>query len=150
MKFFNARVWIIIFGVMGVLGGSFGAIAAESIALENWEDLNGQALDIAIGLEVAWGSIVAVWAASIIVIALSLQHPRDRARFGAISVVAAFLSQVVAVGAVSNLGYGEGGGPGFEIAVPLIIAIITLISCIRDWNATTASTPEPSAERASR
>ena len=25
------------------------------------------------------------------------------------------------------------------------IAIITLISCIRDWNATTASTPEPAA-----
>ena len=62
-----------------------------------------------------------------------------------ITVVAVFLSQIVAVGALSNLGYGEGGGPGFAIAVPLIIAIITLISCIRDWNATTASTPEPSA-----
>jgi hypothetical protein len=96
-------------------------------------------------VEVAWGSILAVWGASVIVIALSLKHPRGRARFGAITVVAVLLSQGVAVGALSNLSYGEGGGPGFAIAVPLIIAIITLISCIRDWNATTASTPEPSA-----
>lgn len=147
MKFFNARVWLIIFGVMGLLGGTYNAIDAESLALSEWGDLDGQALDIAIGLEVAWGSILAVWGASVIVIALSLQHPRGRARFGAISVVAVFLSQIVAVGALSNLGYGEveGGGPGFVIAVPLIIAIITLISCIRDWNAATASTPEPAA-----
>ena len=145
MKFFNARVWLIIFGVMVLLGGALNAIAAESVAQDAWGDLEGQALDIAIALEVAWGSIGSVWGASVIVIALSLQHPRGRARFGAISVVAVFLSQNIAVGALSNLGYGEGGGPGFAIAVPLIIAIITLISCIRDWNATTASTPEPAA-----
>ncbi len=30
MKFFNARVWIIIFGVMGLLGGTLNAIAAEA------------------------------------------------------------------------------------------------------------------------
>ena len=145
MKFFNARVWIIIFGVMGLLGGTLNAIAAESVAQDAWGDVDGQALDVAIAVEVAWGSILAVWGASVIVIALSLQHPRGRARFGAITVVAVLLSQIVAVGALSNLSYGEGGGPGFAIAVPLIIAIITLISCIRDWNATTASTPEPSA-----
>ncbi|MEK9957029.1 MAG: hypothetical protein VW780_09710 [Actinomycetota bacterium] len=145
MKFFNARVWIIIFGVMGLLGGALNAIAAESVAQDAWGGVEGQALDVAIAVEVAWGSILAVWAASVIVIALSLKHPRGRARFGAITVVAVFLSQIVAVGALSNLGYGEGGGPGFAIAVPLIIAIITLISCIRDWNATTASTPEPAA-----
>ena len=145
MKFFNARVWLIIFGAMILLGGALTAIGAESIALDEWGDLDGQALDIAIALEVAWGSILSVWGASIIVITLSLQRARGRARSGAISVVAVFLSQIVAVGALSNLGYGEGGGPGFAIAVPLIIAIITLISCIRDWNATTASTPEPAA-----
>ena len=145
MKFLNARVWLIIFGAMILLGGALTAIGAESIALDEWGDLDGQALDIAIALEVAWGSILSVWGASIIVITLSLQRARGRARSGAISVVAVFLSQIVAVGALSNLGYGEGGGPGFAIAVPLIIAIITLISCIRDWNATTASTPEPAA-----
>ena len=101
MKFFNARVWIIIFGVMGLLGGTLNAIAAESIAQDAWGGLDGQALDVAIAVEVAWGSILAVWAASVIVIALSLQHPRGRARFGAITVVAVFLSQIVAVGALS-------------------------------------------------
>ena len=145
MKFFNARVWIIIFAVMGLLFGTSNAIDAESFALSQWGDLDGQALDIAIGLEVAWGSIMAVWAASAIVIALSLQHPRGRARFGAITVVAVFLSQVVAVGALSNLGYGEGGSPPLPAIIALIIGIITLISCIRDWNATTASTLEPAA-----
>ena len=32
MKFFNARVWLIIFGVMVLLGGALNAIAAESVA----------------------------------------------------------------------------------------------------------------------
>ena len=145
MRFFNARVWIIIFGIMGLLGGTLNAIAAESIGQDAWGDVDGQTLVVAIAVEVAWGSILAVWGASVIVIALSLQHARGRARFGAITVVALLMSQIVAVGALSNLGYGEGGGPGFAIAVPLIIAIITLISCIRDWNATTTSTPEPAA-----
>ena len=145
MKFFNARVWIIIFGVMGLLGGTLNAIAAESIAQDAWGGLDGQALDVAIAVEVAWGSILAVWAASVIVIALSLQHPRGRARFGAITVVAVFFSQVVAVGALSNLGYGDNQSPPLPAVVALIIGIITLISCIRDWNATTASTPESAA-----
>ena len=145
MKFFNARVWIIIFGVMGLLGGTLNAIAAESIAQDAWGGLDGQALDVAIAVEVAWGSILAVWAASVIVIALSLQHPRGRARFGAITVVAVFLSQIVAVGALSNLGYGDNHSPPLPAVVALIIGIITLISCIRDWNATTASTPESAA-----
>ena len=145
MKFFNARVWIIIFGVMGLLGGTLNAIAAESIAQDAWGGLDGQALDVAIAVEVAWGSILAVWGASVIVIALSLQHPRGRARFGAITVVAVFLSQIVAVGALSNLGYGDNQSPPLPAVVALIIGIITLISCIRDWNATTASTPEPAA-----
>jgi hypothetical protein len=145
MKFFNARVWLIVFGVVGLLGGALNAIGAESVALSEWGDLDGQALDIAIALEVAWGAILSVWAASVIVITLSLQRARGRARFGAITVVAVFLSQVVAVGAIGNLGYGEGGGPPLPAIIALIIAIITLISCIRDWNATTASTPEPAA-----
>ncbi len=145
MKFFNARVWLIIFGVMVLLGGALNAIAAESVAQDAWGDVDGQALDVAIAVEVAWGSILAVWGASVIVIALSLQHPRGRARFGAISVVAVFLSQIVAVGALSNLGYGEDGGPPLVAVIGLIIGIIALISCIRDWNATTASTPEPAA-----
>ena len=80
MKFFNARVWIIIFGVMGLLGGTLNAIAAESIAQDAWGGLDGQALDVAIAVEVAWGSILAVWGASVIVVALSLQRPRGRAR----------------------------------------------------------------------
>lgn len=103
---------------------------------------------MAIALEVAWGSILAVWGASVIVIALSLQDSRGRARFGAITVVATLLAQGVALGALSSLGYGQGGVPAFAIAVPLIITIITiitLISCIRDWNATTASTLESAA-----
>ena len=145
MKFFNARVWLIVFGVMGLLGGALNAIGAESVALAEWGDLDGQALDIAIALEVAWGAILSVWGASVIVITLSLQRARGRARFGAISVIAVFLSQIIVVGALGNLGYGEGGGPPFQFFIVLIIAIITLISCIRDWNATTASTPEPAA-----
>ena len=145
MKFFNARVWLIIFGALGLLGGVLNAIGAESVALSEWGDLNGQALDIAIALEVAWGAILSVWGASVIVITLSLQRARGRARFGAITVVAVFLSQVVAVGALSNLGYGEGGSPPLPAILALIVGIITLISCIRDWNATTASTPEPVA-----
>ena len=44
MKFFNARVWLIIFGVMGLLGGVLNAIGAESVALSEWGDLDGQAL----------------------------------------------------------------------------------------------------------
>ena len=145
MKFFNARVWLIVFGVVGLLGGALNAIGAESVALAEWGDLDGQALDIAIALEVAWGAILSVWAASVIVITLSLQRARGRARFGAVTVVAVFLSQVVAVGAIGNLGYGEGGSPPLPAIILLIIGIITLISCIRDWNATTASTPEPAA-----
>ena len=145
MKFFNARVWLIVFGVVGLLGGALNAIGAESVALSEWGDLDGQALDIAIALEVAWGAILSVWAASVIVITLSLQRARGRARFGAITVVAVFLSQVVAVGAIGNLGYGEGGSPPLPAIIALIIGIIALISCIRDWNATTTSTPEPSA-----
>ena len=145
MKFFNARVWLIIFGGIGLLGGALNAIAAESVALSSWGDIDGQALDVAIALEVAWGAILSVWGASVIVITLSLQRARGRARFGAITVVAVFLSQIVAVGALSNLGYGEGGGPPLPAVVGLIIAIITFISCIRDWNATTASNPEPAA-----
>ena len=145
MKFFNARVWLIVFGVMGLLGGALNAIGAESVALSVWGDLDGQALDIAIALEVAWGAILSVWAASVIVITLSLQRARGRARFGAISVIAVFLSQIIVVGALGNLGYGEGGGPPLPAIIALIIGIITLISCIRDWNATTTSTPEPSA-----
>ena len=35
MKFFNARVWLIIFGVMGLLGGTTNAIAAESTSPGN-------------------------------------------------------------------------------------------------------------------
>ncbi|MCH9850873.1 MAG: hypothetical protein K0U51_04910, partial [Actinomycetia bacterium] len=104
MKFFNARVWLIVFGVMGLLGGALNAIGAESVALAEWGDLDGQALDIAIALEVAWGAILSVWAASVIVITLSLQRARGRARFGAISVVAVFLSQIIVVGALGNLG----------------------------------------------
>jgi hypothetical protein len=145
MKFFNARVWLIIFGVMGLLGGVPNAMGAESVALSEWGDLDGQALDIAIALEVAWGAILSVWGASVIVITLSLQRARGRARFGAITVVAVFLSQVIAVGALSNLGYGEGSSPPLPAIVALIVGIITLIACIRDWNATTASTPEPAA-----
>ena len=145
MKFLNARVWLIIFGVMGLLGGTTNAIAAESIAQDAWGGVDGQALDVAIAVEVAWGSILAVWAASVIVIALSLQHPRGRARFGAITVVAVFLSQIVAVGALSNLGYGDNQSPPLPAVVALIIGIITRISCIRDWNATTASPPKPAA-----
>ena len=145
MKIFNARAWLIVFGVMGLLGGALNAIGAESVALAEWGDLDGQALDIAIALEVAWGAILSVWAASVIVITLSLQRARGRARFGAISVVAVFLSQIIVVGALGNLGYGEGGGPPLPAIIALIIGIITLISCIRDWNATTTSTPEPSA-----
>ena len=145
MKIFNARAWLIVFGVMGLLGGAVNAIGAESVALAEWGDLDGQALDIAIALEVAWGAILSVWAASVIVITLSLQRARGRARFGAISVIAVFLSQIIVVGALGNLGYGEGGGPPLPAIIALIIGIITLISCIRDWNATTTSTPEPSA-----
>ena len=145
MKIFNARAWLIVFGVMGLLGGALNAIGAESVALAEWGDLDGQALDIAIALEVAWGAILSVWAASVIVITLSLQRARGRARFGAISVIAVFLSQIIVVGALGNLGYGEGGGPPLPAIIALIIGIITLISCIRDWNATTTSTPEPSA-----
>ena len=145
MKFFNARVWIIIFGALGLLGGALNAIGAESVALSEWGDLDGQALDIAIALEVAWGAILSVWGASVIVITLSLQRARGRARFGAITVIAVFLSQIIVVGALSNLGYGEGGSPPLPAIIALIIGIITLISCIRDWNATTASTPEPAA-----
>ena len=85
MKFFNARVWLIVFGVMGLLGGALNAIGAESVAQAAWGDVDGQALDVAIAVEVAWGSILAVWGASVIVIALSLQRARGRARFGAIS-----------------------------------------------------------------
>ncbi len=59
MKFFNARVWIIIFGVMGLLGGALNAIAAESVAQDAWGGVEGQALDVAIAVEVAWGSILA-------------------------------------------------------------------------------------------
>ena len=145
MKFFNARVWLIIFGGMILLGGVFNTVVAESVALDGWGDIDGQALDIAIALEVAWGAILSVWGASVIVITLSLQRARGRARFGAITVVAVILSQIVAVGALSNVGYGEIGGQDIAVAVPLIIAVITLISCIRDWNATTTSTPAPSA-----
>ena len=141
MKFFNARVWLIIFGVMILLGGALTAIGAESIALDEWGDLDGQALDIAIALEVAWGSILSVWGASVIVITLSLQRARGRARFGAITVVAVFLSQGVAVGALSNLGYGEDGGPPLPAVIGLIVGIIAFISCVRDWNATTTSAP---------
>ena len=81
MKFFNARVWLIIFGALGLLGGVVNAIGAESVALSEWGDLDGQALDIAIALEVAWGAILSVWGASVIVITLSLQRARGRARF---------------------------------------------------------------------
>ena len=145
MKFFNARVWLLIFGAMILLAGALTAVGAESVALDEWGDLSGQALDIAIALEVAWGSILSVWGAAIFVIPLRLQRASGRARFGAITVVAVFLSQGVAVGALSNLGYGEDGGPPLPAVIGLIIGIIALISCFRDWNATTTSTPEPSA-----
>ena len=106
MKFFNARVWLIIFGAILLLGGALNAIAAESVAQDAWGDLEGQALDIAIALEVAWGSIGSVWGASVIVITLSLQRARGRARFGAVTIFAVFLSQGVAVGALRVVVYG--------------------------------------------
>ena len=145
MKFFNARVWLIIFGAILLLGGALTAIGAESIAQDEWGDLEGQALDIAIALEVAWGSIGSVWGASVIVITLSLQRARGRARFGAVTIFAVFLSQGVAVGALSNLGYGGDAGPPLPAVIGLVVGIIALTSCLRDWNATTASTPEPAA-----
>ncbi|MCP4892812.1 MAG: hypothetical protein GY911_03255, partial [Actinomycetales bacterium] len=45
MKFLNSRVWLIVFGVTGLLGGALNAIGAESVALAEWGGLDGQALD---------------------------------------------------------------------------------------------------------
>lgn len=131
MKFLNAKVWVIVFGAIALVGGALNAVAAESVAIEGWGELDSGALDIATALEVAWGVMISVWGASIIVLALLLQGA-SRARFGVVSVLAFNLSQIVAVGGLSNLGYGS-NPPLLFILVPVLVSVATLVACARDW-----------------
>ena len=146
MKFFNPAIWIRVFGALALVSGSVNALAAESIAPDFWDAMDGNAIDIAQGLEIAWGVHLAVWGASILVISL-LMRGSALARFGAISVLAVNLAQMVSAGALSNLGYQAGfDGPGALIGVAVIsVSLITLVACLRNWNvaANAESAPAP-------
>ena len=75
-----------------------------------------------------------MWGASVIVISVLL-NGASRARFGAVSVIAVLISQPIAALSIGNLGYGEGGSPPvLFLLIVLVIAAITLVACIREWN----------------
>ena len=69
------------------------------------------------------------------------------ARFGAVSILAVNLAQIVSAGALSNIGQQAGvDGPGALIGIVVISAsLITLVACFRDWSmdAKAASAPVP-------
>ena len=134
MKFFNVRVWLLILRTLALIGGIGNAVTAETVATDSWGEIDGRLLDVATSLEIAWGIHLSVWGASVIVISVLL-HGAERARFGAVSVIAVLLSQIIAALSIGNLGYGEGGRPPvLFLLIVLVIAAITLVACIREWN----------------
>ena len=47
MKFFNVRVWLLIFGTLALIGGIGNAVTAETVATDSWGEIDGRLLDVA-------------------------------------------------------------------------------------------------------
>jgi hypothetical protein len=134
VKFLNARIWLIVFGIFLLIGSLSGIGSVESEASKQWDgvDLTGRTLDIAASVEVVWVLNVALWGAAIIAIAL-LVSGRSLARIGVVAIVTVLLSQLV-VGGYLGVTYNYGqGGPPWQFFVILALAIVTLVACIMNW-----------------
>ena len=134
MKFLNARIWLIVFGIFLLIGSLSGIGSVESEASKQWDgvDLTGRTLDIAASVEVVWVLNVALWGAAIIAIAL-LVSGHSLARIGVVAIVTVLLSQLV-VGGYLGVTYNYGqGAPPWQFFVILALAIVTLVACIMNW-----------------
>ena len=135
MKFLNARIWLIVFGIFLLIGSLSGIGSVESEASKQWDgvDLTGRTLDIAASVEVVWVLNIALWGAAIIAIAL-LVSGHSLARIGVVAIVTVILSQlVVGVYLGVTYDYGQSGGPPWQFFVILALAIVTLVACIMNW-----------------
>jgi len=136
VKFLNARIWLIVFGIFLLIGSLSGIGSVESEASKQWDgvDLTGRTLDIAASVEVVWVLNVALWGAAIIAIAL-LVGGHSLARVGVVAIVTVILSQLV-VAAYLGITYDYGqsaGGPPWQFFIILALAIVTLVACIMNW-----------------
>ena len=135
MKFLNARIWLIVFGIFLLIGSLSGIGSVESEASKQWDgvDLTGRTLDIAASVEVVWVLNIALWGAAIIAIAL-LVGGHSLARIGVVAIVTVILSQLVVGGYLGvTYDYGQSGGPPWQFFVILALAIVTLVACIMNW-----------------
>jgi hypothetical protein len=135
VKFLNARIWLIVFGIFLLIGSLSGIGSVESEASKQWDgvDLTGRTLDIAASVEVVWVLNIALWGAAIIAIAL-LVSGHSLARIGVVAIVTVILSQlVVGVYLGVTYDYGQSGGPPWQFFVILALAIVTLVACIMNW-----------------
>lgn len=133
-RLFNVRGSLIVAGLMMTLLGLGNILGAEDWAADQWVGAQGRELDIATGLEWAWGAKIATVGLMILILSFVL-FGAARARFGAIAISTFILGEIFTVSALSSKNYGEDASiPLPLVVVPILVLLIALVSCIMNWN----------------
>ncbi|MBT5139084.1 MAG: hypothetical protein HOM37_08540 [Acidimicrobiaceae bacterium] len=141
MKYLNARVWLLVLGAMMVVGGVANILGAEDIATDQWTGAAGRELDIATGLEVAWGLKIVLIGVAVVLVTL-LTHGAAQARFGAVTTVTFVIGEISTVSYLESKGYGEDASmPWAMVLIPALLVLITLIACLVHWNGPAETEP---------
>ena len=139
-KILNARISLLVLGLMMTLLGLGNLVGAEDWAKDQWTGAQGRELDIATSVELAWGTKIVTVGLTILILSFVLSGVA-RARFGVIAIVLFLAGEIFTVSSLSAKGYGEGASiPVLFVVVPLLITLWALVSCATGWNEKTAET----------
>ena len=139
-KVLNARISLLVLGLMMTLLGLGNLVGAEDWAKDQWTGAQGRELDIATSVELAWGTKIVTVGLTILILSFILTGVA-RARFGVIAIVLFVAGEIFTVSSLSARGYGEGATiPVLFIIIPLLITLWAFVSCAKGWNEKTAET----------
>ena len=139
-KILNARISLLVLGLMMTLLGLGNLVGAEDWAKDQWTGAQGRELDIATSIELAWGTKIVTVGLMILILSFILSGVA-RARFGVIAIVLFLAGEIFTVSSLSAKGYGEDASiPVLLIIVPLLITLWALVSCATGWSEKSAET----------